>query len=424
MKTKLTQEFIQTQLRCPEGRPRIEFVDADCPGMYVLVSAVSPGVGSYFLRYKNTAGTTCHQKLGRTTDIGLADARKAARTLRAEISLGQRDPRAEAKARKSVPTFAEFFEEDYLKFAKAMKRSWKSDDAIFRTRLKARFGGQRLDAIRRADVIDFHTSLLKEVKPATADHYAKCVRRVLNHAVELEIISKNPCARFRLFNPDNRVFRHLTDEELGRLLAALRDMENRPVANMATWLLATSARLSEGLSARWQDVDRANRRWYIPAAASKSKRGRWVPLSDTAMGVLDRLTTEGRYEHLFVNEKTKKPYTSFMRVWRRVRAKAGLPHLRIHDLRGTGLSLMANRGVSPMVLKEIAGHADVRITASTYTRMADATLLDAVQIGSRALQAAAPKPTEQQPAPAARPEAANAPVADDGAAGEAGQRAA
>ena len=46
--------------------------------------------------------------------------------------------------------------------------------------------------------------------------------------------------------------------------------------------------------------------------------------------------------------------------------------------------------------------------------MADATLLDAVQVGSRALQAAAaPKPTAQQPVPAARPEAANAPIAGD-----------
>jgi hypothetical protein len=58
-------------------------------------------------------GKTCHQKVGRTIDLALADARKQARSLRAEIALGA-NLRGQAKAQTEVLTFAEFFAACYL----------------------------------------------------------------------------------------------------------------------------------------------------------------------------------------------------------------------------------------------------------------------------------------------------------------------
>jgi integrase len=66
---------------------------------------------------------------------------------------------------------------------------------------------------------------------------------------------------------------------------------------------------------------------------SKSKRIRSVPLNDTAIGILSRLDTVGADGYLFINTQTGKPYTTIMKVWSRLRSKAGLPQLRIHDLR-------------------------------------------------------------------------------------------
>ena len=82
---KLTQHLINTELRCPDGKTRVELCDTELPGLYVLVSAASPGCGTFFLRYKDATGKTCHQKIARTTDVDLAEARKRARTLRAQI---------------------------------------------------------------------------------------------------------------------------------------------------------------------------------------------------------------------------------------------------------------------------------------------------------------------------------------------------
>ncbi len=105
---KLTQQFITHDLQCPAGKTRIEFCDADMPGLYIEVRSTSPGQGTFYLRYKDSTGKTCHQKIGRSNEISLVDARKDAKILKAEIALGA-DPRGEEKARKAVLTYSEFF---------------------------------------------------------------------------------------------------------------------------------------------------------------------------------------------------------------------------------------------------------------------------------------------------------------------------
>ena len=114
-------------------------------------SGIEPGRRYVLLRYKDANGKSCHQKIGSTAVISLADARKEAKRLKAEITLGA-DPRAEAKARKAVPTYAEFFEQHYLPHVKLRKRSWDRDEELYRLRIKAAFGSKRLNQITRHQV--------------------------------------------------------------------------------------------------------------------------------------------------------------------------------------------------------------------------------------------------------------------------------
>ena len=62
MKTKLSSKFLERQLLCPDGRKQIEYCDTEIRGLYVLVTAKSPGIGTYYLRYKDESGKTCHKK--------------------------------------------------------------------------------------------------------------------------------------------------------------------------------------------------------------------------------------------------------------------------------------------------------------------------------------------------------------------------
>ena len=158
---KLTQSIIANELHCPDGKTRVELCDRELPGLYVEVRATPrPGHVSTW-RYKNSTGKTCHQKIGRTSDIDLAEARKRAKKLKAEIALGA-NPRGEAKAQKEVPTFDTFFVEHYLPYVEAREKLHSGTKNSTDCGSRQVFGNRRLNQITRQQLQTFHTELLSD----------------------------------------------------------------------------------------------------------------------------------------------------------------------------------------------------------------------------------------------------------------------
>lgn len=377
---KLTPSFITNNLQCPEGKSRIEYCD-DGTGMYVEVRATSQGQGTYYLRYKDRAGKTCHQKIGKTSGVSLVEARKQANALKVSIAAGS-DPRGEERAKQAAQTFTEFFEDRLMPYLKQRKRSWEKDEGMFRLRLKAEFGHLRLDQITKHHAQSFHSSLKADgLAGATCDHHVKLLRYALNIAVEWEMLDQNPLARVNLFNEDNKVQNSLGDVELQRLLTVLRTDENRPICQVALFLLSTGARLMEAISAEWKNIDLQNRMWRIPAATAKSKRVKSIPLNDAAISVLSQLETEGKFQHVFINVKTGKPFVNVHKVWERLRNDAGLPNLRLHDLRHAHATLLINAGRSLYEVQHILGHSDPKVT-QRYAHLSTKSLQEASNCAS------------------------------------------
>ena len=65
--------------------------------------------------------------------------------------------------------------------------------------------------------------------------------------------------------------------------------------------------------------------------------------------------------------------------WRRIRRRAGLPGVRLHDLRHSYASFLVNQGVSLFVVQQLLGHSQTR-TTQRYAHLAPKTLLDAAEI--------------------------------------------
>ena len=153
------------------------------------------------------------------------------------------------------------------------------------------------------------------------------------------------------------------------------------------FLLSTGCRLNEALSAKWGQFGRGNRVWRIPAATSKSKKVRSVPLNDSALDVIAQLDTEGSFEHLFINRRTGLPYTTIMKVWSRIRAEAGVPFLRIHDLRHQYASFLVNSGRTLYEVQQILGHSDPSVT-QRYAHLSTESLQAAANSASVAIRGA------------------------------------
>lgn len=387
---KLTQDFIANRLICPDGETKVQYCCDIVRGFLVECRTTSPGQGTYYLRYKTNSKKTCNQRIGSTSDINLADARKQAKMLKGEIAAGL-DPKADEKAKKVMLTYGDFFIDHYLPYVTPRKRSWKRDEELYRLRIQKVFGDVKLDAITRQQIQTFHTALLAEgLAPASADHHVKLIRQSLNLAIEWDMLDKNPAAKVPLFNVDNKVEHYLNDDQLTSLLTVLRDPKSpRSVCQIALYLLSTGARLNEALSAIWTQIDKKNRIWRIPASVSKSGKVRVVPLNDSALEVLAELDTEGKFEHLFVNHQTGKPYTTIMKVWSRLRARAGLPFLRIHDLRHMYASFLVNSGRTLYEVQACLGHSDPKVTMR-YSHLSSKSMQDAANSASIMIQRGMP----------------------------------
>ena len=387
----LTNHVIATGLTCPEGKARVELCDIELPGLYVLVSASAPGHGTYFLRYKDHSKKTCHEKIGRTSEISLMDARKKAKSLKATIQLGA-DPRGEAKARREVITFTEFFELHYLPYVTPRKRSWKRDEELFRLRIKGVLGSKRLNEITRQQIQTLHTSLLAEgLAPATCDHHVKLLKHAFNLAIDWDLLTeKNPAARVPLFNAENRVNNFLDGPALRRLLDVLQTDPNRTVCTVALLSLSTGCRLNEALSARWEDVDLENKLWHISGAVAKGKRSKILPLSETAISAIESLDSKGRSQYLFVNSLTGEKLTTIAKVFNRLRNLASLPHFRFHDLRHQYATMLARSGRSTVEIQQLLSHRSP-VTTQKYLHLSATDLLEATNGASAIIKAAMPE---------------------------------
>lgn len=105
--------------------------------------------------------------------------------------------------------------------------------------------------------------------------------------------------------------------------------------------------------------------------------GQTLRLSDTKNGDRRAIPAHKRLFSLLRHLPLAAPKITLQRGFERARVRAGLPHIRIHDLRHSAASEMVNAGVDLYVVGAVLGHKDARSTRR-YAHLTGATLADAV----------------------------------------------
>lgn len=173
--------------------------------------------------------------------------------------------------------------------------------------------------------------------------------------------------------------RFLSAEEAGRLREAVAGSQNPQLQHIVGLLLLTGARLRELLDAKWEHVDIGRQSWHIPH--TKTGVPHHVPLSRAALAIIVKLPRFKDCPWLIPNPETLKPFYSIRHGWERAIRVAGLPGLRIHDLRHSAASFLVAAGIDLYAVGKILGHANVASTAR-YSHLANSTLLAAVEAGA------------------------------------------
>ncbi len=379
MIVNLSQAFLNSCLVVPEGKKRLEVCDSVCRGLLVEARSTANAIPTFYLRYKSN-GATRYDRLGSIKDLTLAQARKLATLRKAEHSQAEREA-PEVNVAQGVITLDVLWKEHYLPQAKLHKRSWKRDEQLYAIRIMPIFGERKLSEISRQDVLKFQNKLAEgELSPASQDHHIKLFRRLLNYAVELELLERNVLKGIKLRLVDNQLHDVATPDQLQRYIEVLRTDKNRPVCNILLFLLSSGSRLGEVQRMTWQQVDMEKGLWFVPASNAKSKKGRTVPLNESALYVLTEAGKMKRSEYVFCNPKTGKPYTTITRVRHKLQALAGVT-MRAHSLRHQFADNILAGGGSLYDVQMLLGHSDPRVS-QRYGKLSMQALKEASSYGS------------------------------------------
>ncbi len=285
-----------------------------------------------------------------------------------EIAIGRHTP-GKARSRLTVRDLGAA----WIKDAEQSKRSWKRD-AVSLAHLNRHLGARKIDKLsalmieaykrdrqretyRRGKVRDDGPPVERPTTPGTINRELTLLRTMLRRAVRDGKIGRNPFDGVKLLRePPGRVARLSADEEV-RVLAACPPRLRALVAVA----LNSGCRVGELLAARWRDVDL--RVGLLAVERSKSGQRRDVPLNATARGVLEALAAKaaGAAKHpdpdarVFTTAKGGK-YSNVERDWRIARVKAGLPTLRLHDLRHAYASRLVEAGADLLTVASLLGH--------------------------------------------------------------------
>ena len=266
------------------------------------------------------------------------------------------------------------------------RRTWKPrtvavNRAYLRNQIMPWFRGCPIADITRRDVQRWFAALHATL--AAADRSLPILSVILRQAEIYghRLEDSNPCTGVRRYRRRGRK-RFLTLDEIRRLGVALAAQEataSLPAA-VVRLLLLTGCRQSEIRTLQWQDY----REGHLFLRDSKTGP-RTVWLSSAARVVLDRLPRMRRW--IFPSSKRSGPMSTetLYGCWRTLREAAGVPDVRLHDLRHSYASLALRQGETVLTIGRLLGHRDPATTLK-YTHFADAMVRDAVEAVGVALE--------------------------------------
>lgn len=145
-------------------------------------------------------------------------------------------------------------------------------------------------------------------------------------------------------------------------------------------LVFTGARLNEILTLEWAHVDLDRSCLNLPQSKTGQKS---IHLNPPALAVLAQLPRLAGNPYVIPGERAGRHLVNLEKPWRRIREAAGLPDVRLHDLRHSFASVGAGAGLGLPIIGALLGHTQAATTAR-YAHLADDPLKQANDlIGAR-----------------------------------------
>jgi integrase len=357
---KLTDRFLTSRKAPATGRAI--YTDATVPGLGFRVSASTArnpeGRRDWLLRYRPRGQAQRAVALGTYPAVSLSQARQRAREIVAAATRGVdliAAEEREAEALSEVEAKARPLSEIAKAYLDSIKRlrSWRSIESRTRCHIIPKLGNKPVGDVTRADVVEFLDDLERE--EGLRHQVNRCretLRAIFAYAIERELVTVNPVVGVSKRKVEIPRDRTLTADELIALWQAIEKLPELSRAYFRVVLL-TGARRNEVRGMAWSELDLDEGLWRVPPERNKS--GRVFDLALTAP-VVKTLRALPRIGPMVFALDGKRPMAVHQLI-ERVRREAGLIDVRLHDLRRTLRTGLAELGVSFEVAERVLNHA-------------------------------------------------------------------
>ncbi|MBO6540329.1 MAG: tyrosine-type recombinase/integrase [Rhizobiaceae bacterium] len=204
----------------------------------------------------------------------------------------------------------------------------------------------------------------------TASRTVGLLGGIFSYAFDCGLIDNNPVRGVKRF-ADRKGNRFLSPQELVSLGEAMRnaisDGTNPQAIGILKLLIFTGARKGEMEALKWSEVDFEGR--YLRISESKTGQ-RIIPLNAGALEVLATTARHAGSAYVFPAYRGDGHYEGTPKVWRRLRAEAGIEDVRLHDLRHSFASVAVSGGASLPIIGALLGHTN-SATTQRYAHLHD-----------------------------------------------------
>ncbi len=376
-----TTPLSDTEVRSAKPKDK-QFSLYDGDGLELRISPA--GSKRWMFRYKRPHLNTPNViKIGNYPETSLAAARRTRTEYRELLERGF-DPQkhveqqSDAKRRELSTTLADVAEKWFtVKFSKVSDRHAFNIRRGFELYLFPALGKYPVTDLTAPLVIDILKPLEAADKTETLSRICQRMNELMVWCVNTGIIHHNPLAgikaAFVTAKPQNMPT--IKPEQLPELMKALSFAQIRILTRcLIEWQLHTMVRPAEAAGARWDEIDREQMLWCIPADRMKQKREHRVPLTEQTLAILDHMQPiSGRSPFIFPSERNPGKPTNSETANRALQRMGYKGILVSHGLRALASTTLNEQGFDKDVIEAALAHQDKNQVRAAYNR---ATYLD------------------------------------------------
>lgn len=334
--------------------------DNKVPGLGLRITKSSKS----FVMEKRIEGQMSRWTLGHYGSLTVDEARKKAQENNAKILRGENPARAR-KEQLHAKTFGQLTEL-YIENQLPRKKSIRNDQSMIKHHLTS-WQNRKITSIKRVEVAMLHNQIGSKT-PYAANRLVALLRRMFNLAKMWGVYSgENPAQGIELF-PEEKRDRFVQPGEMPKLWEAIKAEPNEYIQKTFLLSLFTGARRGEILAMEWAHLTLHDPEpvWRMPT--TKAGRAHTVTLAPPVVALLQGIPRLNGSPYVFPSHRGSGHLVNISKAWRRIRERAGLQDVRIHDLRRTVGSMLKAAGKDLTLIGKVLNHSQLSTTA-IYARL-------------------------------------------------------